>query len=222
MPAPRYRILVLLGLASSLGACATIDQLGAARMRDVPTGQLCEWRGNPISGRQMTRELARRGETCAAPGTIPAQAASAAMPTSRPDEIAPAPAEARPIPAAETIPPGHEAEGLQPQGRMEASMPIAPLVTSACAERAIRRGGEAAASPTLRAVSFTNRCGFPIKVLYAGDRSKILSQTTVLLQPGEQTDFARIEDDFDLPGYVVCSYANAQLSVPCRISAEHR
>jgi hypothetical protein len=214
---------MLLGLASSLGACAAVDQLGAGRMRDVPTEQLCEWRGNPISGRQMMRELARRGEACAPPGTIPAQTASAAMPASRPDEITPipAPTEALPKPPAEASPPEHEAEEVQPQGRMEASMPIAPLVTSACAERVIRRGGEAAASPKLRAVSFTNRCGFPIKVLYAGDRSKILSHTTALVQPGEQTGFARIEDDFDLPGYVVCSYANAQPSVPCRIGVEH-
>ena len=69
---------------------------------------------------------------------------------------------------------------------------------------------------------FTNRCAFPIRVLYAADRSKLLSRSTDLLQPGEQTGFARIEDALDLPGYVVCSYARAPASAPCRVGPERR
>jgi hypothetical protein len=73
-----------------------------------------------------------------------------------------------------------------------------------------------------RVVRFTNRCAFPIRVLYAADRSKLLSRSTDLLQPGEQTGFARIEDALDLPGYVVCSYARTPASAPCRVGPERR
>ena len=197
MPLCRFPLAALLGLALPLGACAELDRIGAARMQEVPTAQLCEWRGNPISGGQMRRELARRGEDCGPPRPVLAEAA--------PPLAEPAPV---PEPAPMALPAEPEAvEAPRPE-------PVAPLVTPACAER-VMRGGAGEAAP--RAVSFANRCDFPIRVLYAADRSKTLSQSTDLLRPGEQTGFARIGDGLDLPGYVVCSYASAPASALCRI-----
>jgi hypothetical protein len=261
MPLRPSRVAALLGLVLPLGACAVLDQVGAERMREVPTAQLCTWRGNPISGGQMRRELARRGEDCgearpvlaaAAPAPAPTGPASpepepAAAPEAQPvvpREAQPVvPGEARPVTPTEVRPvtsreaqplvpaeaPPVASAGAEPVKPMEArpvvpaeAEPVAPLVTPACAERDLRRGGEAGGEPRQRAIRFTNRCDFPIKVLYAADRSKLLSHETGLLRPGEQTGFARIEDALDLPGYVVCSYARAPASVPCRIGPERR
>lgn len=207
MPPCRFHLAALLGMALPLGACAELDRIGAARMQEVPTAQLCEWRGNPISGGQMRRELARRGEDC---GLSRPVLAEAPPPLAEPEPgLEPRP-EPAPLPEPVALPAEPEAADRQAP-RPE---PVAPLVTPACAERILRRStGDAAP----HAVSFTNRCDFPIKVLYAADRSKTLSQSTDLLRPGEQTDFARIADGLDLPGYVVCSYASAPASAPCRI-----
>jgi hypothetical protein len=223
MPLRLPHVVALLGLALPFGACAELDRLGSERMREVPTAQLCEWRGNPISGGQMRRELARRGEPCG--DTQPALAAAPELPAPMPAApmLAP-PVPAAPVPAApeplpqEPLPVQQEAaEPPVPQPDL-----AAPLVTPACAERDLRRGGEAGGDATQRAVRFTNRCAFPIRVLYAADRSKLLSRSTDLLQPGEQTGFARIEDALDLPGYVVCSYARTPASAPCRVGPERR
>ncbi len=202
----RSRVAALLGLALPLGACAALDRIGAGRMQEVPTAQLCEWRGNPISGGQMRLELARRGEDCGMPRPVLAEAP-------------PSPAAIEPEPEPEALP---ARQAVVEQAAAAQPEPVAPLVTPACAERDLRRGGEAGGDPKQRAVRFINRCDFPIKVLYAADRSKLLSRETDLLRPGEQTGFARIEDELDLPGYVVCSYARALGSVPCRIGAERR
>lgn len=229
MPLRLPRVVALLGLALPFGACAELDRLGSERMREVPTAQLCEWRGNPISGGQMRWELARRGEQCGdrQPALAAAEPAPAAPMPAAPMLAAPVPAApvpAAPVPAApeplpqEPLPVQQEAEEpAVPQPDL-----AAPLVTPACAERDLRRGGEAGADGMQRAVRFTNRCAFPIRVLYAADRSKLLSRSTDLLQPGEQTGFARIEDALDLPGYVVCSYARAPASAPCRVGPERR
>lgn len=213
MPLRRFLLAALPGLALALGACTELDQLGAERMREVPTAQLCQWRGNPISGGQMRRELARRGEDCGPPQPVLADAA----PTSPPELPPPAPVIAEPAPAEapDPVPPPAEAEDrpeTRPETRPEPlPEPGAPLVTPACAERALRRGE---AGPE---VNFVNRCDFPIKVLYAADRSKALTTLTGLLRPGGEAGFAPLGADLDLPGYVVCSYAEAPASAPCRI-----
>ncbi|MBL6081517.1 hypothetical protein JMJ56_26355 [Belnapia sp. T18] len=202
MPLRRSHAAALLGLVLSLAACAALDRIGGDRMQQVPTAQLCTWRDNPVSGGQMRRELARRGEECGEPRPVLAEA----PPTVRQPEPPQAAVEQ---PAADPVPdvaPGPE--------------PVATLVTPACAARDLRRGGEG--EPKQRAVRFTNRCDFPVKVLYAADRSKLLSRETGLLRPGEDSGFARIEDGLDLPGYVVCSYARAPASSPCRVGPERR
>ncbi len=68
-----------------------------------------------------------------------------------------------------------------------------------------------------RAVAFRNRCDFPIRVLYAASASGRLASLTGLLQPGESSGFVRVEDGFDQPGYVVCSYAAVPASRACRL-----
>ncbi|WP_043361145.1 hypothetical protein [Belnapia sp. F-4-1] len=204
MPLRRSHAAVLLGLALPLGACAALDRIGGERMQQVPTAQLCTWRDNPVSGGQMRRELARRGEECDERRPILAEALAAVrQPEPEAPQAATEPLVADPVPEAAPAP-----------------EPVAPLVTPACAARDLRRGGEG--EPKQRAVRFTNRCDFPVKVLFATDRSKLLSQETGLLRPGEDTGFARIEDGLDLPGYVVCSYARAPASSPCRVGPERR
>jgi len=221
MPMRRFLLAALPGLALALGACTELDRLGAERMQDVPTAQLCQWRGNPISGGQMQRELARRGEDCGPRQPVLADAAPAPMPAPVPLPEAAAPAPVIPVPVipapvAEPGPvtPPAEADAVaRPEARPEPQLG-APLVTPACAERVLRRGE---AGPEALEVNFVNRCDFPIKVLYAADRSKALTTMTGLLRPGEEAGFARLGVDLDLPGYVVCSYAEAPASAPCRI-----
>lgn len=222
----RYLLAALPGLALALGACTELDRLGADRMQDVPTAQLCQWRGNPISGRQMRRELARRGEECGPPQPVLADAAPAAMPAPVPEAPAPViPVPVIPAPVTEldpVAPPAEAAAADRPEARPEPQPDPelgAPLVTPACAERALRRGE---AGPEAHEVNFVNRCDFPIKVLYAADRSKALTTMTGLLRPGEAAGFARLGAEVDLPGYVVCSYADAPPTAPCRIGAEPR
>ncbi len=72
-------------------------------------------------------------------------------------------------------------------------------------------------APGTRAVAFRNRCDFPIRVLYAASASGRLASLTGLLQPGESSGFVRVEDGFDQPGYVVCSYAAVPASRACRL-----
>ena len=215
------RVAVILFLVSSLAGCAAFEHMGAEQMRAVATDNLCYWRGNPISGQQMKRELARRGEDCTPHSKGPLAEPPVALmplPSNGPPDVA------RPsIPTTTAVQAEQEAANAR---RTEAhtspgAAPTrsAPLVTSACAERMVRRGGEEALRPQTRTVMFSNRCDFPIKVLYASDSSKNLSVLTELLQPGQASKVARLEDGFDFPGYVVCSYAASPVSLPCRVSS---
>jgi len=68
-----------------------------------------------------------------------------------------------------------------------------------------------------RVVAFRNSCGFPIRVLYATRANGRPSELTEMLRPGETSNFVRIEEGFDRPGYVVCSYERVPASSACRL-----
>jgi hypothetical protein len=220
---PRRVLVLIVSLPPITGGCAAFEEIGADRMSLVATEQLCAWQWNPVSGWQMRRELARRGEACdteAAPPTDLAategRAAPGPTPAPRPPDTvdlsgAPSPQE----PAESVLPPPGERPVAAPPAT------TAPLVTPACAERVIRRGGGggdgASSGPAGRAVAFRNRCAYPIRVLYASRRDGALSSLTGMIPPGELSAESPVEDGFDHPGYVVCSYATAPPDAPCRL-----
>jgi hypothetical protein len=100
----------------------------------------------------------------------------------------------------------------------------APLVASGCEQRIVRQGGSGAANEDgdqgaerRRSVAFHNRCDFPVRVLYAVRSDGRLTELTEMLGVGETSNFTRIEDGYDRPGYVVCSYGSVPASYPCRL-----
>lgn len=130
-----------------------------------------------------------------------------------------APASVLPPTAQPAVAPTATAIAPEPTGN-------APFAEPACAERLLRRGPDAGgataeagtADANHRAVSFRNRCDFPIRVLFASRPDGSMSEVTDLLGPGEAAGFVRIQDGFDQPGYVVCSYQSAPESAPCRLT----
>lgn len=119
-----------------------------------------------------------------------------------------------PAPAADT-PPSRTAAAA-PLGTT-AAVTAAPLTTPACAERLLRRGEAGGVESSRRMVAFRNRCDHPIRVLYADRPNGTLTELTPLLRPGESSEAARIQDGFDHPGYVVCSYRTAPEGAACRL-----
>ncbi len=114
----------------------------------------------------------------------------------------------------------------RPPSRPAAPPTRAPLVASSCAQRIVRHGdgdGGAATeggdqgSERRRSVAFHNRCGFPIRVLHAVRSDGRPTEVTEMLGVGETSNFTRIEDGYDRPGYVVCSYESVPASYPCRL-----
>jgi hypothetical protein len=101
---------------------------------------------------------------------------------------------------------------------------VAPLVAPSCAQRIVQHGsGNVEAAQQVedvtrqRTVAFLNRCGFPIRVLYAAKPSGKLTELTAMLQPNETSKPTRIADDFDQPSYVVCSYEHVPATHACRL-----
>jgi len=99
-------------------------------------------------------------------------------------------------------------------------------VASSCAQRIVKHGdgddGAAAEDANQdaerrRSVAFRNRCSFPIRVLHAVRPNGQLTELTEMLGVGETSKFTRIEDGFDRPGYVVCSYEGVPASSACRV-----
>lgn len=102
------------------------------------------------------------------------------------------------------------------------SRAVAPLVAPGCAERIVRHGDDASAQSVhqdgerRRSVAFRNRCGFPIRVLYAERTIGRFTGLTERLDVGETSKFTKIEDGLDQPGYVVCGYEAVPASYACR------
>lgn len=100
----------------------------------------------------------------------------------------------------------------------------APLVAPACAQRIVRsdndqtlfESGDLDPQRQL-VVAFRNSCHFPIRVLYETRPNGWFTESTALLQPGEASNFVGIENGFDRPGYVVCSYEKVPPSSACRL-----
>lgn len=67
-----------------------------------------------------------------------------------------------------------------------------------------------------RSVAFRNRCGFPIRVLYAVRANGRLTEATEMLDVGETSKSTEIENGLNQPGYVVCSYEAVPASYACR------
>lgn len=110
---------------------------------------------------------------------------------------------------------------LRPQ-TPRTSRAVAPLVAPGCAERIVRHGDDASVESVHqdgerhRSVAFRNRCGFPIRVLYAVRANGRLTELTERLAVDETSKFTKIEDGLDQPGYVVCSYEAVPASYACR------
>lgn len=159
------------------------------------------------------------------PSPPPAAGTMAAAPASAPGGSGAAVAAAPPSPPpAPAPPPPVTGRGAETAVAVAAGGGAAPLVRPGCAERILRRGEEddatttdAATAAEHRAVAFRNRCGFPIRVLYAARRNGSLSELTGLLRPGETSSFTGIQDGFDHPGYVVCGYERVAETAPCRL-----
>lgn len=186
----------------------------------VTTEQLCAWQWNPVSGWQMRRELARRGETCDAEAAGPGDQAAAEDRAAPPPIQQPHPPDTVDLSGAPSSPEPSDPTPPPSEGPTAALPAAAPLVTPACAERVIRRGGTgdgATDGPARRAVAFRNRCEFPIRVLYASRRDGLLTSLTGMIAPGELSAASPIEDGFENPGYVVCSYAAARTDAACRL-----
>jgi hypothetical protein len=125
-----------------------------------------------------------------------------------------------PPPAAAAEPPAPEppapepARGPTPPTRTAAAATVAPLVTPGCVERSVARGEGTEASR--RAVSFRNRCDFPIRVRYAARSDGRLTEVTEPIAPGATSRAATIEAGFDFPGFVVCGYREVPETALCR------
>jgi len=250
----RWRVLTVLGLVGPLMACTPYFAVTSEDLRTAGNEELCGRRGNLLTGGLIQRELAWRGETCAAydasdedrpwfdpaglfasrrePSPPVAYGALETTPSVTLDPPPPPPPAAYlsppwaatgadpqpPPPSADLSPAAVPAPAAPPPPAADrpaaAAAAVAPLVSPGCAERTILRG--AGEETRRRAVSFRNRCDFPIRVRYAARSDGRLTEVSPRLGPGETSPPARIEDGFDFPGYAVCSYRSAPESALCR------
>jgi hypothetical protein len=246
MPRRVAAALLLAGalpVAGALPGCSPYYRKVTERLDTASAEELCGRRANLVTGPAIRHELALRGEDCAfedaearrgawfglgrmfeseeepappvAYGALPTRPSVALDPPPPPPAAAPWATGTEPPPAAVPEPPAPEpAREPTPPTRTAAAATVAPLVTPGCAERSVARGEGAEASR--RAVSFRNRCEFPIRVRYAARSDGRLTEVTEPIAPGGTSRAAPIEAGFDYPGFVVCGYREVPETALCR------